>query len=189
MVTRSFLQKTVKPHAHFTLPTAFVHHPPGYSSLMKRGRERPSCIVWAGFSGRLNACDSTTKGHCFYHLGHFYHHALVKGSQVDFTCPMYSLLLFISFSSLWISYSMTLKKDLIPIFLVPGLSNRWHRISLDGFLSLHQTKQRASPMLSSHFLVIPNSSVCQRVSFVLQVPKVLRIRLILIYLKSIGNYS
>lgn len=50
---------------HFTLPTAFAHHPPGYSSLMKRGKERP-CVVWAGSSVRADARDSTPKGHFFY---------------------------------------------------------------------------------------------------------------------------
>lgn len=91
-ITKLLLQKTTKPHMHITLPTAFVHHPPGYPSLMKRGRERPSYAVWVGSSVRVSACNSTPKGHGFCHSWHFYNRALVKGSQVDFTCPIHSLL-------------------------------------------------------------------------------------------------
>ena len=120
MVTRLFLQKTMKPPMHFTLPTAFVHHPPGYSLLTKRGGERPSCVVCAGSSVRVKAWDSTPKGHCFYHPWHFHRCALVQGSEVDFSAES---------THCWFPshlsrdpYSMTLKRDLIPTSLLPSLS-------------------------------------------------------------------
>lgn len=98
----------------------------------------------------------------------------------NFTWPIHSLLLLIFLSSHsyipWI-----FKKSSYTYSSFQTFPNRWYRITIVVFLSLLWTKQRVSPMFSSHFPVIPNSSACQRVPFVLPVPKVFRIW---IYLKS-----
>lgn len=133
------------------LPTAFVHNPPGYSSLMKRNKERP-CIVLAGSSVRVNGCDSTSKGHCFCCPWHFYHHA--QGLYL----PNVLIIISLPLISAGIIFHYP-EKGLIPIFFLPGLSQQMARDNRLFSLASFRQSKFASPTLSSHFLVIPNSSV------------------------------
>lgn len=84
----------------------------------KKSRERSSCIVWTGSSVRENAKGSLLLSSLTL-LPSCYSIGLTSG----LCCPIHSLL-FISFSSLCTSYSMTLKKDFTPTFFLPMFPNR-----------------------------------------------------------------